>query len=136
MPFTIFYDGHCPLCKIEMDHLKKRNTEDKLAFVDIMQDNFAQLYPDLDWQRLDERIHGMQEDGSMLIGLDVTHKAWDLLGKGWLYGPLRWPVIRFFADKGYIFFAKHRHRISYWVTRKKRGPSACENKFLRQYDKE
>lgn len=132
MAFTIFYDGHCPLCQKEMVLLKKRNTEGKLAFVDIMQDNFSQRYPELDWQTLHDRIHGMQEDGSMLIGLDATHRAWQLLGKGWLYAPLRWPFIRFFADKGYLFFAKHRHRISYWLTGQKRGPSACESKFSTQ----
>jgi predicted DCC family thiol-disulfide oxidoreductase YuxK len=101
-----------------------------------MEDDFSSNYPHLDWQALYDRIHGQLEDGSMLIGLDVTHKAWDLLGKGWLYGPLRWPIIRIFADFGHRFFAKHRHRISYWLTRKQRGPSACDDKFLTDYKKE
>lgn len=135
MAFTIFYDGHCPLCRIEMDHLKKRNTEGQLAFVDIMAEDFAKNYPSMDWQRLHDRIHGVQEDGTILIGLDVTHKAWQILGKGWLYAPTRWPIIKFFADKAYLFFAKHRHQLSYWITRKQRGPSSCESKFDTHYDK-
>lgn len=104
-----------------MNQLKRRNTEKKLAFVDIMQSSFSEEYPELDWQALNDRIHGMLEDGSMLIGLDATHKAWSLVGKGWLYAPLRWPLIRFFADKAYLVFARNRYRISYWLTGKKRA---------------
>lgn len=126
MAFTIFYDGACPLCDKEMSHLKKYNTEQKIAFVDINHPDFSVNYPELDWQALDARIHGMLDDGSMLIGLDATHKAWSLVGKGWIYAPLRWPVIKFFADKAYIVFAKHRHKISYWLTGKKRCDSNCK----------
>lgn len=121
MAFTIFYDGACPLCAKEMNQLKRRNTEDQLVFVDIMQSSFSEEYPGLDWQALNDRIHGMLDDGTMLIGLDATHKAWSLVGKGWLYAPLRWPVIRFFADKAYLVFARNRYRISYWLTGKKRS---------------
>lgn len=129
MAFTIFYDGLCPLCDKEMSQLKKYNTAQQLQFVDITQDDFAQRYPNLDFHALNERIHGMQEDGSMLIGLDATYEAWSLVGKGWLYAPLRWPIIRFFADKAYLMFARNRYKISYWLTGKERKQSACEAKF-------
>lgn len=129
MAFTIFYDGLCPLCDIEMKHLKKRNTHGQLVFEDINAADFSARYPTLEWQALNERIHGMNEDGTMLIGLDVTHKAWSLVGKGWIYAPLRWPIIRFFADKFYLVFAKHRNTISYWLTGKKRCDVACVSKF-------
>ena len=129
MAFTIFYDGNCPLCAIEMNHLKKHNTQDKLAFVDINQASFTQQYAHLDYDALNARIHGMLEDGSMLIGLDATHKAWSLVGKGWLYAPLRWPFIRFFADKAYLVFARNRYKISYWLTGKKRCETNCGTKL-------
>jgi predicted DCC family thiol-disulfide oxidoreductase YuxK len=129
MEFTIFYDGACPLCSIEINHLKKRDEANKLGFVDINAADFSEQYPDLDWQAMNERIHGRLDDGTWLIGLDVTHKAWSLVGKGWLYAPLRWPVIRWFADRFYIWFARHRHEIAYLLTRKKRCDSACETKL-------
>lgn len=129
MAFTIFYDGQCPLCDIEMGHLKKRNTKGQLAFVDIMSEDFASQYPDLNWQSLYDRIHGMNEDGTMLIGLDVTHRAWSLVGYSWLYAPLRWPIIRFFADKIYLVFAKHRNKISYLLTGKKPCETDCKTKY-------
>lgn len=123
MQFTVFYDGACPLCMAEMNQLMKRNVEQKLAFVDINHPTFIVEYPELDRQQLNARIHGRWSNGEMLTGLDVTHAAWKQVGKGWLYAPLRWPVIRFFADKAYEFFARHRYRISYLLTGKKR----CEN---------
>lgn len=125
---TLFYDGHCPLCAIEMRHLKKYDSDNRIAFVDIMSADFLRDYPELDWQALNDRIHARLPDGTMIVGLDVTHKAWSLVGKGWLYAPLRWPVIRYFADKFYLVFAKHRYRISYWLTGKKRC-AQCEIKF-------
>lgn len=129
MAFTIFYDGLCPLCDIEIRHLKKRDTDGRLAFVDITADDFNERFPTLDWQALNDRIHGMNEDGTMLIGLDVTHKAWSLVGYSWLYAPLRWPFIRYFADKIYILFAKHRNTVSYWLTGKKRCDTNCRVKY-------
>jgi predicted DCC family thiol-disulfide oxidoreductase YuxK len=129
MAFTLFYDGLCPLCEMEIKHLKKIDLQNNLTFVDIMASDFSEHYPQLDWQALDDRIHGMCEDGTLLIGLDATHRAWSEVGKGWVYAPLRWPVIRFFADKAYILFAKNRHKISYWVTGKKRCETDCKVRY-------
>lgn len=129
MAFKIFYDGKCPLCEIEIEHLKKRNTQEQLSFVDITDDEFSLRYPDLDWQILDARIHGQYEDGRMVIGFDVMHEAWSRVGFTWLYKVTRLPVLRYVFDKVYTLFAKHRHRVSYWITRKKRCDTNCETKF-------
>ena len=32
---TIFYDGGCPLCAAEMNHLKKRDSNHAIAYEDI-----------------------------------------------------------------------------------------------------
>ena len=141
MEFTVFYDGACPLCSIEINQLKKHDEHAKLGFVDINQPDFDLQYPDLDWQAMNQKIHGQTQDGQWLVGLDVTHKAWSLVGKGWLYAPLRWPVISWFADKVYLVFARYRHQIAYFITRKKRVENkphqadisscttSCENKL-------
>lgn len=125
MAFTIFYDGTCPLCQIEMKHLKTYDKNQNLTFVDIMQDNFKTHYPALDWHALNERIHGMCEDGTMLVGLDATHRAWSEVGKGWIYAPLRWPLVSYFADKAYLVFARNRYRISFLLTGKKPCKTNC-----------
>lgn len=123
MQFTVFYDGACPLCMAEMKQLMKRNVQQKLAFVDINHPSFPVEFAELDRNALNARIHGRWANGEMLTGLDVTHAAWKQVGRGWLYAPLRWPFIRFFADHTYLFFARHRYRISFLLTGKKR----CDN---------
>lgn len=127
MHLTLFYDGMCPLCQKEMLHLIKYNTAKHLAFVDIMDPEFPEKYPHLDWEALNNRIHGEFSDGRVVTGLDCTYWAWKLVGKGWVYAPLRWPVVRWFADHAYNIFAKHRYKISYWLTGQERCPR-CELK--------
>ncbi|HAM20566.1 MAG: DUF393 domain-containing protein [Pseudomonadota bacterium] len=121
----IFYDGYCPLCIAEMRHLRKRDKHNKLTLVDIQAPDFSNRYPTMDWHALNARIHGLREDGTLITGLDVTHEAWKAVGMGWLYAPLRWPVIRLVADAFYNVFAKHRYTISYLLTGKKRQCDRC-----------
>ncbi|MFC3121231.1 thiol-disulfide oxidoreductase DCC family protein [Agaribacter flavus] len=129
MAFTIFYDGKCPLCVKEMQHLIRKDKENNLQFENIHAGDFSRKFPDLDINELDARIHGIDENGKLYIGLDVTHKAWSLVGVGWLYAPLRWPLLRWFADKAYLVFAKHRYKLSFWITGKKRCEDNCEIKL-------
>ena len=56
----------------------------------------------------------------MVTGLDATHAAWQAVGRGWLYAPLRWPVIRIVADMAYNLFARNRYTISYLLTGRRR----------------
>jgi predicted DCC family thiol-disulfide oxidoreductase YuxK len=126
-PLTIFYDGYCPLCLLEMNKLKQLDKQQNINFVDIQTPSFHAHYSHLDWHALNARIHGYLADGKLISGLDVTYLAWKLVGKGWVYAPLRWPVIRWFADIAYNIFAKHRYRISYLLTGKKRC-IPCETK--------
>lgn len=119
---TIFYDGGCPLCVREMKHLKRLDRDNKMAFEDILVDDFQARYPNISVENANQILHGMNADGGMIYGLDVTHSAWRLVGRGWLTAPLRWPVIRWFADKAYLFFARNRNQISKVLT----GKSRCE----------
>lgn len=107
-----------------MSHLKRCDKHHVIQFEDIHQDNFTQRYGQLEWAALNNRIHVQLPDGSLLTGLDATHAAWKAVGKGWLYAPLRWPIIKPIADYGYTLFARHRYRISYWLTGQRRGCDA------------
>ncbi|WP_194756458.1 thiol-disulfide oxidoreductase DCC family protein [Aliidiomarina indica] len=119
---TIFYDGQCPLCVREMKQLKRLDKEQQIAFEDILEDDFSERYPQVSVAKANTILHGMNAQGKMLYGLDVTHAAWSLAGRGWLTAPLRWPLIRWVADKIYLYFARNRYRISKLVT----GQARCE----------
>lgn len=117
---SVFYDGYCPLCVAEMNKLRTLDKAHNLQLVDIQQPDFAERFPTLNWTALNARIHVQLADGQLLSGLDATHAAWQAVGHGWLYAPLRWPLIRWFADHAYDFFARNRYRISKWLTGQER----------------
>jgi predicted DCC family thiol-disulfide oxidoreductase YuxK len=112
---TLFYDGTCPLCAREMRSLEKHDKRRQIKSVDINSEEFMR-YPNVNYEKANEILHAYDSQGQLLLGLDAAHKAWSLLGRGWLYAPLRWPIIKPAADKAYVLFARHRYRISKWVT--------------------
>jgi len=114
---TIFYDGHCPLCTKEMAVLQQLNVDKKLILEDIHAKDFNLRFPHIDVIAADKILHGQLENGQVITGLDVTCLAWKIVGKHKWLQVLRWPLIRFFADRGYLFFARYRHAISAFVTR-------------------
>lgn len=119
---TIFYDGGCPLCVNEMRHLSRRDTAQKIALQDIHAEGFAEDFPYIDPVRADQIFHGQLANGEMIYALDVTYEAWALVGKRHWVAILRWPVVKQVSHQVYLFFAKHRWRISKLLT----GSERCE----------
>ena len=123
---TIFADSLCPLCMGEMAHLARLDTKGLLAFVDIHDKDKLKAYDDINSDQANRVLHGKLASGRVLKGLDVTHKAWQLVGKGYLTSVIRFPVIGLIADKVYLVLAKHRYRISYYLTGKSRCDAFCD----------
>lgn len=109
---TVFFDGHCPLCTKEIGLLKQLDNQKKLHFEDIHAIDFVYRYPYIDVVAADQRLHGQLANGQIITGLDVTAKAWGLVGHHKWLQILRWPVICWFADLGYLIFARFRHPIA------------------------
>lgn len=128
---TIFIDGQCPLCVIEMGHLTRKDTQTKLKIVDIFSNDINLHYPELDTNMAMNALHGLTSDGEWLIGLDVTHRAWTLVGCGWRTSFLRWRWLKPITDKAYYFFAKHRNFISKLLTGKSRLKDCDQCSFYR-----
>lgn len=123
MGLTIFYDSHCPLCSAEIRQLEASDKAGRLRFVSLHADNFDQQYPHIDREYANRILHGQLDSGEILLGLDVTHRAWSMVGKHRWLAVLRWPIVRRLADGVYLLFARHRHRISYLFT----GKSRCRS---------
>lgn len=122
---TLFFDGSCPLCAREIDHLRRLDRHRRIRFEDIHADDFSRRYPDVDPEEASAILLGDYR-GERLRGLDVTHRAWSLVGQGWRTAPLRWPLIRPAADRIYRWFAPRRYRISGWLTGRQRCDSRCD----------
>ncbi len=111
---TIFYDGSCPLCSLEMDKLKRYDKDNLIALIDLHQEGFQTQYPNIDFDQAMRILHG-QYKGKLLLGLDVTHRAWTLVGAGFWVAPLAFPVIKQVAHLCYLIMAKYRQPISHFL---------------------
>ncbi|MBR9727991.1 thiol-disulfide oxidoreductase DCC family protein [Shewanella intestini] len=123
MELTIFYDSACPLCSNEMAQLKSHDSEGRIQLEDLNADDLAERYPMLDIEKANTILHGLTHKGEMLLGLDVTAKAWSLVGKHCWVKLLRLPLVKPFADKAYTAFANNRYKISYLLT----GQQRCDS---------
>ena len=116
-PFTLFYDGACPLCQAEILFLQSRNQAGLLHFVDI---NSAQYDPQAVGVSCEEALasmYGQIEGEPPINGVVVFGEAYrraNLPLMAWIFSR-RWmmPIL----GPGYRFFAKHRHGISGFLDR-------------------
>lgn len=124
--FEVFYDGKCPLCKREIDMIRRKDKQGTLLLTDIASDDFVPT--DRSLETLMRQIHGRYPDGTYVVGVDVFREIYTRLGfSGWV-APTRWFGIRHVMDLFYRFFAYLRfrhalHRMPEIVTGVKEGDS-------------
>jgi predicted DCC family thiol-disulfide oxidoreductase YuxK len=94
-----------------MQKLKTYDSKKLIILEDLHQDNFSTLFPHIPIDQAMKILHG-QYQGDILLALDVTHRAWTLVGKGALVAPLKFPIIKQLAHGVYLLMAKYRHPIS------------------------
>lgn len=111
-PLTLFYDAACPVCSLEMDHLRERDHAGRLRFVDIGAPGFDAAAHGATLQAMNAEIHARRSDGSMLKGVEVLRLAYDAVGLGWVLRASAWPPLRPAFDGAYRVFARHRLAIS------------------------
>ena len=110
---TLLYDGACPLCLREVKFLKRRDFQQRLAFVDIDQD----AYDPAQWKGIAyrdamARIHAIRADGEILKDVAVFREAYRCVGLGWIYWPTTWPLIGVLINHLYSAWASQRLRLT------------------------
>lgn len=111
-PLTIFYDASCPVCALEMDHLRGRDTAARLIFVDMSAPGFDAAPYGLSLSALDAVIHAVRPDGSVVRGMAVLRLAYAAAGLDWVLKPSTLRPLRPLFDAAYRVFARHRKSIS------------------------
>lgn len=111
-PLTLLYDGLCPVCSLEMDHLRERDQHGRLIFIDIAEPGFDAARYGATPEALDAALHGLCADGRMLRGMPVLRLAYAAAGLSWALAPTGWGPLRPLFDAGYRVFARHRQAIS------------------------
>lgn len=111
-PLTLLYDGACPVCNLEMDNLKHRNTQGLLAFIDISLPEFDTLPYGATLAEMNGLIHATRPDGSLVVGVEVFRLAYGAVGLGHLTAPTAWPWLKPLVDAAYAVFARNRYGFS------------------------
>lgn len=124
-PFTLWFDGECPICRREVDWLRARDKHGRLRAIDIAAPSFDARVFGLDRAALEARLHGRHADGRIVTGMAAMRGAWQAIGRGWLIAPTGWPILRWFFDRAYDVFARHRIRIGRWFGRKDCTTDRC-----------
>ncbi|MFK7767096.1 MAG: thiol-disulfide oxidoreductase DCC family protein [Mariniblastus sp.] len=118
--FEVLYDGQCPLCKREIDMIRRKDKRGQLILTDIASAEFTPTDRTLD--QLMREIHGRNEDGSYVTGVEVFRQIYSRLGFGFVVSPTRLPVIRHLLDLGYTIFAKLR----FWHAMHRMKKASCK----------
>ena len=99
---TLYYDGKCSTCSKEIRLLKKFKNS-TLELVDIWQ-----VETDIPRFELLRILHMRTADGTWLTGLDANISAWKHTQFGFLFSPLRWPLIKPITNSIYHYWAYKR----------------------------
>jgi predicted DCC family thiol-disulfide oxidoreductase YuxK len=119
MRAVLYYDGQCPLCAREMQHLRRLKS-DALSLVDI---HALDLDEPIKQARL-QILHLELEGGEFITGVDASVGAWRYTRVGWLLAPLRWPLVRPIVDWVYAKWAQRRYEKLYNCQNGVCGPRA------------
>ena len=111
--FIFLFDGGCPLCLREISFLKKKDILNKINFVDINDNDYnPAVFKNISYEEAMSNLHGILGNGQIIKGLDVLSYAYDLVGLGWIYYPLKIKFIEPVLRIIYQFWAKNRLKIT------------------------
>ena len=110
--FEVFFDGDCPLCRREIDWLRRKDDRQQICFIDIAARDFSEADYGKTFEELMAQIHGREADGTWVTGVEVFRRLYDAAGFGRLVALSRWPGIRHGLGLGYRIFARYRTRLT------------------------
>jgi len=108
--FEVFYDEQCPLCRKEINFIRKRDRDGKLKLTDISDPNFNPQSTSKSLDELMREIHGRHADGTLVTGVEVFRQIYQRVGLGVFVIPTRWIGVRWCMDRMYNLFAALRYR--------------------------
>lgn len=111
--FEVFFDGKCPLCRREIDMIRRKDKEHRLTLTDIADPSFEST--DVPFSELMAEIHGRNPDGSYVKGVEVFRQIYSRIGFESFVKLSRLPLVGTLLDCGYHVFAK----IRYWSAKRR-----------------
>ena len=109
---TVYFDGACPLCTVEINHYAKQAGADGIAFIDVSREE-AETGQDLSVETARRRFHIRKSDGTLLSGARGFVEIWQVLPRwGWAARLARIPGVVPVLELGYLLFLPIRPVLS------------------------
>ena len=108
----VFFDGGCPLCRREINVLRRWDRRGKIRFTDISSPDFLPAAVAMTDEALMAQMHGRLPDGTWLRGVEVFRRMYAAVGFGPLVFLSRLPLISQVLDWAYAVFARNRWRLT------------------------
>ncbi len=106
---TLLFDGSCPLCQREIDFIRSRDKFKSILFVNIDSYNYEpDLFGGITYKEAMRSVHAINSNGEVIKGIKVFQEAYRLIGLGWIYAPIDWPILSVFLGQIYGFWARFR----------------------------
>ena len=77
----VYHDGGCPICNIEIQHLKDQGHE--FEFVDVSCSNFDPTELGVDLKTAQYWLHWMDSEGRIYQGYEANVMMWKAANKPW-----------------------------------------------------
>src|SRR5690606_1013817 len=102
----------CPLCKREINLLRRLDRRRRILFTDIADPTFRPETVGKTFDELMAQIYGRLPDGKLVTGVEVFRRLYSAVGFGPVVSLSRMPVISHLLDVAYRVFAKNRLRFT------------------------
>jgi len=111
---ALLYDGECHLCLKEVNFLQRKDAgQGKIHFVDIAADDYEpEMYQNISYEEAMGRIHSVCSDGTVLTGVPVFRKLYELVGLGYVYAVTKNRFVGSLAERVYNVWADNRLRLT------------------------
>lgn len=111
---TVYHDGECPICNVEINAMKRIDKTKRVKWVDISKDQAALDAAGLTYQQTMDRIHVLDADQQMLTGIEGFLNVWSHLPYFRRVVPIieHTPGLHWLMEKAYVLFAKYRLKLT------------------------
>jgi predicted DCC family thiol-disulfide oxidoreductase YuxK len=118
---TIYFDGACPLCSLEIAHYRRQSGSENLCFLDVSEAG-AKTGAGLTQDAALARFHVRDRDGALLSGAAAFVSVWDELPSWrWAARLARLPGVLPVLELGYRAFLPLRPGLAALLRRRGRG---------------
>ncbi|AKF08170.1 thiol-disulfide oxidoreductase DCC family protein [Sandaracinus amylolyticus] len=114
----VFFDGACPLCRREIELLRRLDRRGRVRFTDIAAPGFDAHALGRRYGEMMDRIHARTADGEWVVGVEVFRRFYEAIGLGALVRITRARPIDALLQRAYETFARNRLK---WTGRCEEG---------------